>query len=161
MSSLFNQTNIAPGTAFSGSGGSSSIPNNLSTVNVYTSSILFNSGDGGMLESYSQSGTGWPGGVIVGNQASPANLTANRYYFTDGIGQGVYKQNYIDITGMYWQGQSTGVSKQFLNWIGNGGGGNEAFALQNTSTITGPSGQPIRIAALASTLASVYPGCVG
>jgi len=159
MSALFNQTNVAPGTSFAGSGGGGGpIPNNLSTVNVLCSSIVFTGPSPGLIETYNVSG--WPGGVVIGSAGATNNLTANRYYFAPDASVGSYKQNYLDISGIVYQGQNTGSQIRFLNYVGSDTA-NEWFAVENTSTIKGPTGNSIGIIALASTLASVYPGCVG
>ena len=149
MSSLFNQTNAAPGTAFSGGGGAGS--NFPQGINI----------DGFFLTPYSVAGYG--GGLLAGsgNGQYPFNMSALRYIFFSDAAPGNFNQNYLDSSGLTFQGQNTGANRNFLTWNGNGQNVDETFAINNLSTInhqTVPG--TISIGALISTLKTAYPGCI-
>ena len=148
MSSLFNQTNIAPGTAFSGGGGGSNFPQG---INI----------DGSLLTSYSVPGYG--GGLLAGsgNGQFPANMSAEKYLFFGGAALNNFNQNILDSTGLTFQGQNTGAYRNFLTWRGNGGGGDETFSINNLSTIAHQTVPGIvSVGALISTLKTAFPGCI-
>lgn len=169
MASLFNQTNIAPGTAFSsgsGSGGS-----NFNTINVST--ISFTSAVGGDISTYNAAQNGL-GGVLIGTpdtQTQP--VTANALCFgKDNYLDGKARQSIWNRTGLTSQGLATGTQWNILSLNSQtvenssiAGASNETVSMFRLSTLgvatgTGGNGQQINMVALASTLKSVYPSIV-
>jgi hypothetical protein len=129
MSSLFNQTNIAPGTAFA-TGGGSNFPSGITVGSV---------------------------GIQAGGQGLVIQ-PVNEIFLGDGVGgtakYGVSSIAFIE-TGM---GTATFLKIEDFN------NANPNFRLTNLSTLSAVdtvSGNDINITALASTLKSAFPGCVG
>jgi hypothetical protein len=157
MSSLFNQTNIAPGTPFaSGGGGGGS---NYNTISV--SSIQFVSGGAAtILENYSALGLA-PGGIVSGSGPGPQPITASQFVFANTIASGQFKTNILSPSGLSFQGQATGVDRNFLNYNGNGGSSDETFSLNNMSSMKAFGvADTLNIGPLISTLKSAFPGCI-
>lgn len=158
MSALFNQTNIAPGSAFAS--GSNSLPTDpvfntvtadyLTGINFYTSN------------------------AVVGNQiphnATIYNSVYGTTYNSDAEHVFAYQNNNpILSSAARWElragptagfGYSTGLSGGSL---GEFNGTAALFDCPSVSTISaaGGVGNQINIIALVSTLKDVYPGCVG
>jgi hypothetical protein len=105
-------------------------------------------------------GVGIGGGTaIIGNGTSMLIQPATEIFLGDGAGSTAR----YNISSISYVNPIAG-SSQFLN-LQNTGAGVPNFVLNNVSTLTfsetGVAGSNINLTALASTLKSVYPACVG
>lgn len=153
MSALFNQTNIAPGTAFSGGGGSgSNFPNGIS-VGVAPTTVLDNAD------------INW-GSYVLTAQDTTQNVGLGGGFFLAAQLDGSYKTGKYNYNSILYQGSNgAGSGSTFLSVqdLALGATGTP-FRLNGVSTITslglGQVGSAINISALVSTLAVAFPGCV-
>lgn len=144
MSALFNQTNIAPGTAFTtggGGGGGSNFPNGIQVAGVAT------------LTSDTVHGTPY----FTINNISDTFLGVTKmwslYLGRDDAGYTLYNSNNSILVQTL-----TGVSKQ---WAFADLGSNLNYNFTAISSIKANSNaEVINMNALVSTLASAFPGCV-
>lgn len=174
MSALFNQTNIAPGTAFSGGGGGGSYPSvvNFSSIGMASPTV-----GGGEIIFYKDPNPSNPTGTYLAPQYWPGqssyNLTTTYTQlgnaFCDMIGaQGMRMtsatfntQPFGEIIGsndgVYIQGKDASGNVTQV-WMEARNGYNK---LNCVSTITDSAKtSTINVNALVSTLASAYPGCL-
>jgi len=144
MSSLFNQTNIAPGTAFASGGSSSNIPI------LNTNTIL---------------GATYPQNLIDFSDPAllkfGANATSNSAFIfgVDGsLNLPRIKMDPYGLITLGFYGTTTGADWAY----GNNDVGSYAVSFAAISSIgANASAQRINLNALVSTLAVAYPGCVG
>ena len=140
MSSLFNQTNISPGTPFSGGGsGSNTFPNGIA-ISANGTDTKFLQIDPNvywaqpMLAVENTSNTG---------PAIPQGISANPFFaFSwDGSNANTSKSGSYSATGIYYQGNAgSGTGTQFLNVVDgalNNSPANLAFQMTGLSSIQG------------------------
>lgn len=142
MSSLFNQTNIAPGTSFSGVGGGSNFPSGLTVGSV------------GSLVATNVHNTPYLTVEDTAGSARTVLVTGALYTGTDAFGYNLQ----LGGTGLLVQA-GTGTSKTWLS-PDLGSGFNQNIQSLSTLTAVGAS-QKINMIALTSTLATAFPGCIG
>ena len=142
MSSLFNQTNIAPGTTFSGGSGGSNFPNGIQ-IGAVAQLVAGSVHNTPYLTVEDLAGTAptvlKAGAIYTGTDANGYNLQL--------AGLGLLVQ------------AGTGTSKTWLN-PDLGSGFNQNIQSLSTLTAVGAS-QKINMIALTSTLATAFPGCIG
>lgn len=160
MSALFNQTNITPGTAFATGGTTSNL---AETVVVGTAPLGLSVNNAQYL---SQSN------ILASQNTSTSNTSAifqpfgASVFFASGlVGSNYTTQQYCvydSNTINYGSGTPGGDTNLVLTISSNLGTTQSAFLLNSISSIRIDNSVPqINMAALASTLAVVYPGCVG
>lgn len=142
MSALFNQTNIAPGSAFATGGGGASISTDyiqgLTTIN--NAIDLNNGGEGIRMATASSTFT-----VSYGSMGD----TRISLLPVGGLKLGFFNPAGSPAPGAYW---AVGNNIANSNW---------GINLNSLSSITANNApQSINMNALVSTLASAYPGCV-
>ena len=140
MSQLFNQTNITPGTSFSGSGGGGLNPTfaSITAANNPTNYITMSDPNGNM-----RSAVGVSTFVVSFNSPTDTRVELRP---TNG--------NYI----AFWGTNDGSIWAQGNNQVGNGYG----LAMRTMSSMTATGNQPgvIDMNGLVSTLKSVYPPIV-
>lgn len=150
MSALFNQTNIAPGTAFSGGGGSgSNFPNGL-TIGTAPTGILDNTAINWNTTNL----------TLYGDNGSLAPFVAGSFISGDDTAP-TFRTGTYSAAGILYQGSNgTGVSKGFLS-VQDAviGPNNNPFLLQGISSIVVGTSN-LNMVALVSTLSSAFPGCI-
>ena len=158
MSALFNQTNLAPGTAFATGG---SIPSNPTFQSIQFSPAA--SGYSTISDTIAGSFDSFTASNVVSVQNSFdsnnfAPLIVGGYLESQDVGlpQNQSARMRFIPRGMTYIQPNAGTSLPIMRVSDT----NASAGMFNISSITGNT-QVININALASTLAVVYPGCVG
>jgi hypothetical protein len=136
MSALFNQTNLTPGTSFSGTGSGDTFPTGLT----------IGTGNGGAITPYtSGGGSGLQLNPAAGGQG--VVITAGGSPFDN-----------LNLTSktINWQNINTGTMNSWATFSFT----DANSKLQNLSSIQSVGGSNINMTALVSTLATAFPGCV-